>query len=112
MASFQDFQKLDLRVAKILQAERIEGSDKLLKLEIDLGDYSEDSQRQIIARIGKVYRPEELIGKLIIVIANLDPKNIFGYESQGMLLAAEDEKTGEPILLTPDEAVIVGSKIH
>ena len=112
MVDFQDFKKLDLRVAKILQAEKVENSDKLLKLQIDLGEQLEDGKRQIIAGIGKVYSPEELIGKAIIVIANLEPKVILGLESQGMLLAAEDEETGEPILLTPDRLVAVGSKIH
>ncbi len=112
MVDFQDFKKLDLRVAKILQAEKVENSDKLLKIQIDLGEQPEDGRRQIIAGIGKVYSPEELIDKTIIVIANLEPKVILGLESQGMLLAAEDEETGEPILLTPDRLVAVGSKIH
>ncbi len=112
MVDFQDFKKLDLRVAKILQAEKVENSDKLLKLQIDLGEQLEDGKRQIIAGIGKVYSPEELKDKAIIVIANLEPKVILGLESQGMLLAAEDEETGEPILLTPDRLVAVGSKIH
>lgn len=112
MINFQDFKKIDLRVAEVLQAERVEGSDKLLKLQINLGTEAEREKRQIIAGIGKIYQPEDLMGKEIIVIANLEPKIIFGLESQGMLLAAEDEELRQPILLVPDRPVSPGSKIH
>lgn len=117
MINFQDFKNIDLRVAEILQAERVEGSDKLLKLQINLGPINLDAEaekeeRQIIAGIGKSYQPEDLIGKEIIVIVNLEPKIIFGLESQGMLLAAEDGNTDEPILLVPDKFTSPGSKIH
>jgi len=106
MISFEDFQKIDLRVAKVIEAEKVEGSEKLLKLKIDLGEET----RQIVAGIAKFYKPGDLIGKKIIVVANLEPKVLRGLESQGMLLAAED---GEKIsLLIPDKAISPGAKIH
>ncbi|MBI2633767.1 MAG: methionine--tRNA ligase subunit beta [Parcubacteria group bacterium] len=105
MISFEDFQKLDLRVGKIINAERIEGSDKLLRLEVDLGE----EWRQIVAGIGGVYKPEDLKGKEIIVVVNLEPKTIKGVESQGMLLAASCE--GEPVLLVPEKEVEPGTKV-
>lgn len=106
MISYNDFQKLDLRVVKILEAERIYGSEKLLKLQVDLGE----EKRQIIAGIGRVYLPENLIGRQIVIITNLESKILLGEESQGMLLAASDEK-GNPILLIPDNEVFSGAKI-
>ena len=105
MISLEDFQKLDLRVGKILKAERVEGSEKLLKLEIDLGS----ATRQIIAGIGKFYEPEKLVGREIPIVANLEPRTLMGLESQGMLLAAD--KAGEPVLLSPDQEVPSGSII-
>lgn len=105
LINFEDFQKPDLRVGKIINAERIEGSDKLLRLEVDLGE----EWRQIVAGIGGVYKPEELKGKEIVVVANLEPRTIKGVESQGMLLAASCE--GEPVLLVPEKEVETGSKV-
>lgn len=105
MASLDDFKKLDLRVAKILAAERIQESEKLLKLKIDLGG----EERQIIAGIGKVYDPSSLVGREIVVIANLEPKTMLGLESSGMLLAADSDEG--PVLLTPDREVAPGTKI-
>jgi len=123
MISFDEFLKIDLRVAKIIEAEKVEGSEKLLKLKIDLGQdpstgastelsrkSSGQETRQIVAGIAKFYKPKDLIGKEIIVVANLEPKVLRGLESQGMLLAAEE---GEKIsLLIPDKEVKPGSKIH
>jgi len=106
MISFEDFQKMDLRVAKIIKAEKIEGSEKLLKLKVDLGK----EIRQIVAGIAKFYEPEDLVGKEIIIVANLEPKKLMGLESQGMLLAAE--KDGEPVILVPEKEVPPGTKIH
>lgn len=106
MISFDDFQKLDLRVARIIKAEKVENSEKLLKLEVDLGE----EKRQIVAGIGKFYNPEDLIGKEIVVVANLEPKNLMGLESQGMLLAATVD--GEPVILVPEKEVQPGAKIH
>lgn len=105
MITFEDFKKLDLRVVKILKAENIEGSDKLLKLQIDLGE----EKRQLVSGIAKFYQPEDLIGKQIIIIVNLEPRMIFGFESQGMLLAAGDS---EAVLLRPDKEVAPGTKIN
>lgn len=105
MIQFEDFKKLDLRVAKILQAENVEGSDKLLKLQVDLGD----EKRQLVSGIAKFYQPEDLVGKQIIIIANLEPRIIFGLESQGMLLAAGDSQA---ILLTLDQEVPPGTRIN
>jgi tRNA-binding EMAP/Myf-like protein len=122
MISFEDFQKIDLKVAKIIKAEKIEGSEKLLKLIVDLGNDpstgsgqdpstgSGQGIRQIIAGISQFYKPEDLIGKEIIVVANLEPKKLMGIESQGMLLAAE--KNGEPVILIPKKEVPPGTKIR
>lgn len=106
MITLQEFQKIDLRVAKVLQSERVANSNKLLKLEIDLGD----EKKTIVAGIGEKYSPEELIGQLIIVVSNLEPKEIAGIKSEGMLLAV-DSKNG-PILVVPLEQVFVGEKIR
>jgi methionine--tRNA ligase beta chain len=106
MISFDEFKKLDLRVAKVIRAEKIEGSKNLLRLEIDLGS----EKRQIIAGISQFYEPEDLIGKEIVVVANLEPKKLMGIESQGMLLAAE--KDGEPVILVPEKEVPPGTTIR
>lgn len=82
--SIEDFQKVQLKVAKILQAERVPKSNKLLKLQVELGS----EQRQIVAGIGKKYAPEDVVGKTIVVVANLKPAKLMGVESQGMVLAA------------------------
>jgi len=105
MISFEDFQKIDLRVAKIIEAEKIEGSEKLLKLIVDLGN----EKRQLVAGIAKYYQPEDLIGKEIVVVANLESKKLMGIESQGMLLAADKE--GEPVILIPEKEVPPGTKV-
>lgn len=113
MIKLEDFRKIDLRVARVVGAERVEGSEKLLRLEIDLGDEfqieSGNGKRQIVAGIGKFYTPEEIINKEIIVVANLEPKKLMGLESQGMLLAADVD--GRPVVLKPDEEVLLGAKI-
>jgi len=82
--SIEDFQKIQLKVAKVLTAERVPKSNKLLKLQVDLGS----EQRQIVAGIGKKYAPEDIVGKTIVVVANLKPAKLLGVESQGMVLAA------------------------
>ncbi|MCX6737576.1 MAG: methionine--tRNA ligase subunit beta [Candidatus Parcubacteria bacterium] len=106
LITLADFKKIDLRVATIKTAEKVEGSDKLIKLSIDLGEET----RQLVAGIGKQYEPEGLLGKQIIVIANLEPRMLMGFESQGMLLAAHGEN-GEAILLAPDKLSFNGSSI-
>ena len=106
MISFEDFKKLDLRVAEIVEAEKVENSEKLVKLLIDSGN---DEKRQIVAGIGKTYIPKELIGKQIIVVTNLEPRSLMGLESQGMLLAAFSSE--EPVLIVPDKEIMPGSSI-
>jgi len=101
-----DFKKVELKVAKVISAERVEGSEKLLKLEVDLSE----EKRQIIAGIGKVYNPEDLTGKEIVVVANLEPRSLMGLESQGMVLAANAELG--PVLLMPDKEVVPGTEIR
>ncbi len=105
MINYEKFQEMELRVATILGAERLEGSEKLLRLRVSLGD----SERQIIAGIGKRYAPDELINTQIVIVANLEPRMLMGLESQGMLLAA-DSPDG-PVLLRPDADVPSGAKI-
>lgn len=106
MINFEEFQKIDLRVAKIIAVEKVEGSEKLLKLQIDLGK----EKRQIVAGIQQFYQPEDLVGKEIVVVANLESRVVFGLESQGMLLAADDK--GQPVILKPDKEVPPGTKIR
>ena len=111
MISFEDFQKIELKVAKISIAEKVEGSEKLVKLMLDLGEKDESGlvfQRQIVAGIGKAYELESLVGKEIVIVANLEPRILMGIESQGMLLAADDN---QPVLLIPDKEVPPGTKI-
>lgn len=105
MISLEEFKKIDIRIGKILKAERIEGSDRLLRLEVDLGSET----RQIVAGIALVYAPENLIGREIPILANLEPRILRGFESQGMLLAADSN--GEPVLLFPDKEVPPGSAV-
>jgi len=100
----EDFLKLDLRLAKVLEAERVEGSEKLLKLRLSLGD----EERTVVAGIAKFYSPEELVGKKILMVANLKPRKIFGIESQGMILALSDGSTMS--LIVPDRDVEEGAK--
>ncbi len=104
MINFEDFKKVDLRVAKVVEAERVEGADKLLKITVDAGE----EERQIVSGIAETYSPEDIVGKNIVVVYNLEPKKIFGLESRGMLLAANEE---ELALLTPDKDIVPGTKI-
>ena len=86
--TIDDFQKIQLKTAKVLSAERVPKSEKLLKLQVTLGA----EQRQIVAGIGKRYEPEMLVGKTIVIVANLKPAKLMGIESQGMVLAAGDSE--------------------
>jgi len=106
MISHEDFSKIELKIATILETQRVEGSEKLLKLQVDLGT----EQRQLVAGIGKTYALDQLVGKQIVVVANLEPRSLMGLESQGMLLAAHDTDGG-PVLLIPDKQVPSGSLI-
>ena len=103
--TFEDFTKLDIRVGTILEAEAIEGADKVLKLVVDLGE----EKRTIVAGVAEFYQPEDLIGKQVPVLVNLEPRTFRGVESQGMILAADD---GKPVLLHPDKVIANGTKLR
>jgi len=105
--SFSDWEKLDLRNAEILEVEEIPGADKLYKLKIDLGTET----RTLVAGIKSYYTKDELIGKRIIVFANLEPRTIKGIKSHGMLLAVSNEDHSEVKLLQPDGAMELGNKV-
>jgi len=134
MINYDHFSQIELKIGKILSAERVEGSDKLLKLQVDLGSpsinsgtkindslslpadrqgevegQSNNEVRQVLAGIGKVYAPESLIGKEIVVVANLEPRILMGLESQGMLLAASGPDG--PVILMPEKEVPPGSGV-
>lgn len=104
---YDDFAKLDLRVATIKSASDIEGTDKLLKLDVEVGE----DKRTILAGIKKYYKKEDLVNKQIIIIANLEPRKMKGLESQGMLLAAGGKDEDVCILLQPDKEIKSGTKI-
>jgi methionine--tRNA ligase beta chain len=106
MISFEDFAKVEMKTGKILSAEPVEGSEKLIRLKVDIG---EDKPRNIFAGIVKWYTPEDLIGKNVIIVANLEPRRMMNEYSEGMLLAADGEK---PIPLTTSEPVEPGAKIR
>ncbi len=109
---FDDFMKLDLRVATVVEAEPHPNADRLLKLQIDLGEAL--GRRQICAGIRAHYQPEELVGRQIIVVANLEPRKIRGEESNGMLLAAsamEGDEIQDVVLLTPMRQAPAGSMV-
>lgn len=106
MIKLEDFQKIDLRVGKIERVSQFSNSEKLLKLEVNLGN----ELRTIVAGIGQNYKPEELVGQLIIVVANLEPKVINNVNSEGMLLAV-DSPDG-PVLVVPLSQVAPGSKVR
>jgi methionyl-tRNA synthetase len=105
LITMEEFQKMDLRVGKVLAAENIKKSDKLLKLRVDIGE-----ERTVVAGIARYYKPEELVGKTIILLANLQPTKLMGVESQGMLLAAEG--ADGVIVATFDKEAKAGSKVR
>ena len=111
--SYDEFSKVELRIATVLSAERVEGSEKLLKIQIDLGsDPSTGSglgQRQIISGIAKSYDPAVLVGKQIVVTTNLEPRIIMGLESNALLLASGN--ADGPVILIPDRPVPPGSGV-
>ncbi len=104
--TIDEFAKIDLRVAQILVAERVPKADKLLRLEVDLGY----EKRQILAGIAQHYEPEKLIGRKIVIVANLAPRKMRGLESNGMLLAAS-LKDGAPVLAGFLEEVPLGARL-
>ena len=107
MITFEEFSKLELKVGTVIDAEEVEGSEKLIKLKVDLG---EESPRQILAGVKQWYKPKEFVGKQVIVVANLEPRIMMGLESEGMMLAA-DTKDG-PVFLTVPKKVTPGTKIR
>ncbi len=106
--TFGDFTKMDIRIGTNKSAERVEGTDKLMKLIIDMGEG--DENHQLVAGIAEWYSPEDLIEKQIPVLVNLEPKTFRGVESQGMILAADED--GKAILLHPDRKIKPGSKVR
>ena len=103
--SIEDFQKIQLRTAKVLSAERVPKSNKLIKLQVDIGT----EHRQIVAGIGKRYEPDALVGRTVVIVANLKPAKLMGVESQGMVLAAGDQEVAG--LVTFSEDVEAGTKV-
>ncbi len=106
---YSDFQKLDIRIGKITEAEKAEGADKLIKMQVDFGPLG---GRQIVASIAEFYSPEELKGKECPFLVNLEPKMFRGHESQGMILAVDVEgDKSDCILLHPNKETKPGAKI-
>jgi methionyl-tRNA synthetase len=106
MLTIDEFSRVELRVATITAAEAHPNADRLVVLKIDLGG----EQRQLVAGIRKHYEPESLVGKRIVVVANLQPATLRGVESQGMLLAASDDE-GNLSLVTPEKPVANGARV-
>ena len=108
MISMKDFQQVDLRVGTIASAEAVRGADKLLRLTVDIGD----GQRTMVAGIAVSYRPEDLVGKSVVVVANLEPATIRGVRSEGMILAGWVEGDEKSIaIITPDRALPNGARV-
>ncbi|MFH1046359.1 MAG: methionine--tRNA ligase subunit beta [Candidatus Omnitrophota bacterium] len=105
MITYDDFAKMEIRIGTILEAERVPNTDKLLKLMVDIGG----EKRQLVAGIGMQYEPLKLIGKQTPVLINLQPANIRGVESNGMILAAD--ANGKPVILVPKKKVPPGSRV-
>jgi methionyl-tRNA synthetase len=104
--TFEEFMDADIRVAEILEAEKIEGSNKLLKLKVDIGL----EERQLVAGIAKHFSAEDVIGRKILIVANLEPATIFGVKSEGMILAASDPE-GKMVLSTVSSDIANGSQV-
>ncbi|MFA5519654.1 MAG: methionine--tRNA ligase subunit beta, partial [Spirochaetota bacterium] len=107
LIDIKDFTAVDIRVARIIKAEVVEGSDKLLYLTVDSGS----DERNIVAGIAQVYRPEDIEGKNILLVANLKPAKIFGLESNGMLLAAKKKSKDKPAVIFVDMDIPLGSRL-
>ena len=104
--SFEDFQKIELRIGKVISAEKVEKSDKLLKLDVNFGEES----RQVVSGIAKEYSPEDLVGKSFVFVTNLEPRLIMGLESQAMILAAA--VADRAVLVEPDKETPAGTKLR
>ena len=105
--SIDDFAKVELRVGQVKAAEKVKGADKLLRLEVDIGS----EVRQIVAGIAEVYAPEKLIGRKVVIVANLAPRKLRGIESNGMIVAASIGDKGQPVLAGFLEDVPVGARL-
>ena len=105
--AFEDFQKMDFRVGKIIEADQVQGSRNLIRMIVDFGT----EKRQAVAGLLQYYKPEELVGKKCAFILNLQRRKMMGVESQCMILAAEDSK-GNVVVLQLEKDIIEGSKIH
>ena len=103
--TIEDFLKVDLKIGKIIQADEVEESRKLLKLDVDIGNET----RTVFAGIKKSYKPEDLVGRLVVIVANLKPREMKFGISDGMVLATQDDN--EIIILQPEKEVPSGSKI-
>ena len=106
--TIQDFMSIELRVGKILSCERVPKSKKLLRMQVDLGT----EMRQILAGLSQFYLPEEMVGRRVGVVANLQPATLMGLESQGMILATDSGDAGTPALVAIPEGVPLGSRIR
>lgn len=105
--NFKDFMKVKMVVGKVLECEKVEGSNKLLRLLVDIGD----EKRQIVTGMSQFFEPDYFIDKLVPVVTNLERREIFGLESQGMIMAMDDEN-GKPVLFDIDGKVKPGSLIR
>jgi methionyl-tRNA synthetase len=105
--TIDDFAKVDLRVATVLEAERVKGADKLLKLVVDLGF----ERRQILAGIAMAYAPDTLVGRKVVIVANLQPRKLRGFESSGMVVAASVGDDGKPVLASFIEDIDNGARL-
>lgn len=105
MITFEDFEKLDIRIGKVVSAERIPETEKLIKIEVDLGEET----RQLVAGIAGFVKLDSLVGKELPVLVNLAPRKLRGVESQGMILAVD--VNGKPVLLHPEREVPPGSMV-
>jgi methionyl-tRNA synthetase len=108
LIGIEDFVKVEMRVGEILTAERVPKADKLLRFTVDVG---EPQPRQILAGIAQYYEPEKLVGRKIVVVSNLQPRKLRGFESQGMVLAASVGDEGRPVLATFSEDVPNGARL-
>jgi methionyl-tRNA synthetase len=102
-----DFSKVELRVGQVKAAEKVKGADKLLRLEVDMGN----EVRQVVAGIAEAYAPETLVGRKVVIVANLAPRKLRGLESNGMVLAASPEG-GKPMLVSVPDDVPPGTKVR
>lgn len=107
--NIDDFAKIEIKIGKILEAEKLEASNKLLKLKVDFGS---DDIRQVLSGIAKWYSVEDMIGKKFAFVTNLEPRKILEYESQAMILASHDQTTDIVSILMPDKDVGPGSKVN